>query len=297
LIVSIGEILFDQFPDYRRTGGAPFNFAAHMKGLGFDTAFISRVGNDENGSLLINEVTRRNLKPEYIQVDADHPTGEVLVQLDENRNATFNILENVAYDHIEMTPSALSALDQASFVYFGTLVQRTSNGFSSIQDMLAVKKKTTIGMYDVNLRPNCYSTRIIKESLNYTNILKLNIDELREVGSMLYNSEDENECIKSLFNDYPIQMVSLTGGSTGSKMITPDDEYVAEPDHSIQVVDTVGAGDAYSSIVAAGFIKGWETQRILDLATRFSTKVCTIEGAIPDDQSFYSEFRELFKES
>ena len=297
MIVSIGEILFDQFPDYRRIGGAPFNFAAHMKGLGFDTAFVSRVGDDVNGSLLLEEVARRNLDREYIQVDTDHPTGEVLIQLDQDRNATFNILENVAYDHIEMTPSVLSALDNADFIYFGTLIQRTEHGFSSIQDMLAMKKKNTVGMYDINLRPNCYSTRIIQESLKYTDILKLNIDELKEVGSMLYNNRNEDECVQSLFQDYPIRLISLTGGSTGSKMLTPDKEYVAEPDHSIKVVDTVGAGDAYSSIVAAGFIKGWDPRQILDLATRFSTKVCTIEGAIPDDPSFYSEFRELFKES
>lgn len=297
MIVSIGEILFDQFPDYRRIGGAPFNFAVHMIALGFETAFISRVGNDENGSLLIDEVSRRELDPEYIQVDDSHPTGEVLIQLDENRNAAFTILENVAYDFIEMTPSVVSALNKTDFIYFGTLIQRTSQGFSSVQDMLTLKKPGTVCMYDINLRPGCYTREIINASLNHTEILKLNSDELKELGIMLYDNENTDECISSLFNDFNIRMISLTGGSSGSSIVTRDGRFTAEPDHSITVKDTVGAGDAYSAIVAAGFIRGWEPRRILDIATRFSTLVCTIEGAIPRDLSFYSEFRKLFQES
>jgi len=297
LIVSIGEILFDQFPDYRRIGGAPFNFAVHMKALGFETAFISRVGNDENGSRLIDEISRRELDPEYIQVDDTHPTGEVIIQLDESRNATFTIRKNVSYDFIEMTPSVVSALHRADFIYHGTLIQRTSQGFSSVQDMLTLKKPDTVSMYDINLRPGCYSSDIIKASLNHTDILKLNTDELKEMGTILYGDKDTDEYIKLLLDDYNIQMISLTGGSNGSTIITRDGTFTAEPDHSITVKDTVGAGDAYSSIVAAGFIRGWEPQRILDLATRFSTRICTIEGAIPDDPSFYFDFINLFKES
>ncbi len=296
MIVSIGEILFDQFPDYRRIGGAPFNFAVHMIALGFETAFISRVGNDENGSLLIDEISRRELDPEYIQVDDSHPTGEVLIQLDENRNAAFTIRENVAYDFIEMIPSVVSALNRTDFIYFGTLIQRTSRGFSSVQDMLAMKKPGTICMYDINLRPGCYNNDIIRESLNHTDILKLNSDELKEVATMLYDNGNTDKCVSSLLDDFNIRMISLTGGSSGSTLITPDGSFTAEPDHSITVKDTVGAGDAYSAIVAAGFIRGWEPRRILDIATRFSTRICTIEGAIPEDLSFYSEFRKLFQE-
>ncbi len=297
MIVSIGEILFDQFPDYRRIGGAPFNFAVHMNALDFETAFISRVGNDENGSLLIDEISRRELDPEYIQVDDSYPTGEVLIQLDENRNATFTIRKNVAYDFIEMTPSVVSALNKTDFIYFGTLIQRTSQGFSSVQDMLTLKKPGTVCMYDINLRPGCYNREIINASLNHTDILKLNTDELKELGIMLYDNENTDECISSLFDNFNIRMISLTGGSSGSSIVTRDGRFTAEPDHSITVKDTVGAGDAYSAIVAAGFIRGWEPQRILDIATRFSTRVCTIEGAIPQDFSFYSEFRKLFQES
>ncbi|MFW5770506.1 MAG: PfkB family carbohydrate kinase [Spirochaetota bacterium] len=297
MIVSIGEILFDQFPDYRRIGGAPFNFAVHLIALGLETVFISRVGNDENGSHLIEEISRRNLDPEYVQVDDSHPTGEVLIQLDENKNATFTIRENVAYDFIEMTPSVVSTLNRTDFIYFGTLIQRTSQGFSSVQDMLTLKKPGTICMYDINLRPGCYNREIINASLNHTDILKLNSDELKELGIMLYDKENTDECINSLFDDFNIQMISLTGGSSGSSIVTRDNRFTAEPDHSITVKDTVGAGDAYSAIVAAGFIHGWEPPRILDVATRFSTRICTIEGAIPRDLSFYSEFRKLFQES
>ncbi|RZB32094.1 MAG: hypothetical protein SRB1_01713 [Desulfobacteraceae bacterium Eth-SRB1] len=50
MILAIGEILYDIFPEYKRLGGAPFDFAFHLKNLGMPVCFVSRIGNDLEGN-------------------------------------------------------------------------------------------------------------------------------------------------------------------------------------------------------------------------------------------------------
>ena len=77
MILVIGEILFDTFPDYRRIGGAPFNFAFHLKKLGFPVEFVSRVGRDARGDEILHFLEQHGFDTGYIQVDPILPTGRV----------------------------------------------------------------------------------------------------------------------------------------------------------------------------------------------------------------------------
>ena len=118
MIVAVGEILFDKFPDYQRIGGAPFNFAYHLKSLGCEVRFISRIGNDENGRTILELLQEEQFHTDYIQVDKIHRTGEVLIRLETNGNARFDILPDVAYDYIQCDRSIKLILNQAELLYF-----------------------------------------------------------------------------------------------------------------------------------------------------------------------------------
>ena len=61
MIFVIGELLYDVFPNYRRLGGAPFNFAYHLKNFGFDVRFISRIGKDDAGKEIIHKLELSDL--------------------------------------------------------------------------------------------------------------------------------------------------------------------------------------------------------------------------------------------
>ena len=133
MILALGEILFDIFPDYRRLGGAPFNFAFHLKQLGFPVRFVSRVGEDRNGKEIRAAVKAHGFNPADLQVDSRHATGTVAVSLNDTGVPTFDILPNVAYDHIDFTPAVGSLLEDCALIYFGTLIQRTDRGFQILQ--------------------------------------------------------------------------------------------------------------------------------------------------------------------
>jgi fructokinase len=295
MILALGEILFDVFPDYRRLGGAPFNFAFHLKQLGFPVRFVSRVGEDRNGKEIRAAVKAHGFNPADLQVDSRHATGTVAVSLNDTGVPTFDILPSVAYDYIDFTPAVGSLLEDCALIYFGTLIQRTDRGFKNLQRILSARKSNTKCLYDINLRPGGYTRQVVRESLNHADLLKLNEEELDVLKSMHGQKCDEDRFVAYLREHYAIEVVALTRGQSGSTLFTADDRFDAATPVVEKIVDTVGAGDAFASVLAAGYLRGLPAPKILNAATRLAAHLCSIAGAIPDDSDLYAEVVKLLE--
>lgn len=290
-IFAVGEILYDIFPEYKRLGGAPFNFSFHLQMFGFYVFFMSRVGNDINGKTIMETLDNRGFNTELIQIDERHPTGYVNVELNEHGVPDFDIIENVAYDDIIVNENAYERLSTSDLIYFGTLIQRTENGFHAVRDIVENKSGFTLCFYDINLRKDCYNQRIIEASLNHCDILKLNGDELSLLKDMIDPKGAESRFVERLMDRFSIEWVSLTDGANGSTLFTSDHTYRRSVKYNTQNTDTVGAGDAYASVLAAGRLLEWPPDVIIRRATEFAGAVCGISGAIPDHSSFYAPYR------
>jgi len=291
MIVSIGEILFDQFPDYRRIGGAPFNVAAHLSSFGLKTDFITRVGNDKDGDELRSVVSSYGLDPGLVQEDAAYPTGRVEVALDPKGNARFQIIRPVAYDFLEVTPEALDRVSRADLIYVGTLIQRSARGFETVHSLLKHRNPTALVLCDINLRPDCYTEKTIRETLKKTDILKLNREELQTLSQLFSRPEQEEEMLTWLMDSFSFRMISLTADADGSRLMTSRGSYSMKPKAALSIRDTVGAGDAYASVLAAGILLNWDPEKILKNATDFAGKVCTLKGALPEAPGFYTSIK------
>jgi fructokinase len=291
MIVSIGEILFDQFPDYRRIGGAPFNVAAHLSSFGLKTDFITRVGNDKDGDELRSVISSYGLDPKLVQEDAVYPTGRVEVTLDPKGNARFQIIRPVAYDFLEVTPEALDRVSRADLIYVGTLIQRSPRGFDTVHTLLQHRKPTALVLCDINLRPDCYTEKTIRETLKKTDILKLNREEMQILSQLFSGPEQEEEMLTWLMDSFSFRMISLTADADGSRLMTPKGSYSMKPKAELSIRDTVGAGDAYASVLAAGILLNWDPEKILKNATDFAGKVCTLKGALPESPGFYTPIK------
>ena len=295
MILVIGEILFDVFPSYRRLGGAPFNFAYHLKHFGFNVRFISKIGMDDAGKEILHKLELARFNLDDIQLDDVHPTGSVKVRLDKDGAPQFDIISNVAYDYIEFIPKYHSTLiDEARIIYFGSLVQRSEAGCENLQAFISRNSSEILNFYDINLRTGCYNNAIIEKSLLKTDILKLNTSELRKLKQMLSLKINNDEFVHHLMEIHSIHTVSLTKGELGSELFTTQGCFSSEPADAISVVDSVGAGDAYAAMLAAGILKKWQPQKILNRASLFASRICEIKGAIPDSASFYEPFKSLF---
>ena len=296
MILVIGEILFDIFEKDKLLGGAPFNFAYHLKNFGFPVRYISRIGNDTHGKKILNILDQHHFNTDDIQIDDKHDTGTVIVRLSSSGNPTFHINTDVAYDYISYFSEEHSNLiDMADFIYFGTLVQRSKQGFENIQRFMENRRPDTVSFYDINLRPDCYSDKVIFTSLEHADILKLNTQELDECKRIFRFSKDNDAFIHFLMDQYTLKIVSLTRGDKGSELYTKDGHFQTKTNRVSSIVDTVGAGDAYSSMLAAGIIKGWDPARMLSMASMFASRICEIRGAVPRSREFYEPIRKMIE--
>lgn len=298
MILVIGEILFDVFPNYRRLGGAPFNFAYHLKNFGFNVRFISRIGMDDAGKEILHKLELSRFNPDDIQVDDDHPTGSVNIRLDKSGAPQFDIISDVAYDYIDFVPEYHSKLtDAAQMIYFGSLVQRSEAGYENLQAFIIPNSTESLNFYDINLRPGCYNNAIVEKSLLKTDILKLNIDELEKLKQMLSLKVSNEDLVYRLMETHSIDTVSLTKGGSGSELFINQSCFKSETAEAIKVIDSVGAGDAYAAMLAAGLLEKWRPEDILARASLFASRICEIKGAIPDTASFYEPFKALFEDN
>ena len=289
MIIVIGEILFDELPQGRRPGGAPFNLAQHLARMGCDVHFVSRVGTDEAGDELLKEVERVGLDPSFIQRDAEHPTGRVTVELDEQGIPTYDIKPDVAFDYIQYDGFEEACLT-ADLVYFGSLIQRTEHGRSALHQFLTDLPYGIIQFYDMNLRDGCERTEVVLASLEHTDVLKLNEEELESAGKLAGFDETGDALAEKLMETYSIRKIALTYGKDGSALYDARAKYEQEGAalSSDQIEDTVGAGDAFSSVLVRGLAQGRAPDTMLRDAAKLAEYICTISGAVPQDDRIYA---------
>ncbi|MEJ2155913.1 MAG: PfkB family carbohydrate kinase [Desulfobacteraceae bacterium] len=291
MIIVIGEILVDRFPDYERIGGAPFNFAFHLKNLGWPVRLITRIGDDEDGRKISRLLENNGFNLEDIQVDPALATGRVEVSLDSEGIPQFDICKNVAYDHLDLSSGVNANAPDIDMIYFGSLIQRTTNGFEQMRRFLGKHAAASTCFCDINLRPPHIRAEAIESSLVHADLLKLNHEELAAVSRLFKGPHQENEIAEWLLQTYRIDAIALTRGSEGSTYITIERTIDSAPTAAVEIMDTVGAGDAYASIIAAGTLSQLPMEQTLRIATDFSAQVCSLTGAIPDSPAFYTRFQ------
>ena len=287
VVVGIGEILWDVFPNEKKMGGAPANFAYHMAQLGMASQVVSAIGNDDLGRELIECFHKKNLSV-YAAV-VPYPTGTVKVELNSTGIPQYQINEGVAWDYIPFTQEVEALAHRTRAVCFGTLAQRSSVSRKTILRFLD-SMPTDPGYYrvfDVNLRQHYYNENVVIQSLKQCNILKINDEELRLIGSMLRcnSSGDEICCCQTLLKKYDINIVVLTCGSLGSYVVT-DRHVLFRKTLPVEVVDTVGAGDSFTAAFIASMVRGASLDEAHCLATEVSAYVCSQQGAMPSLPDF-----------
>ena len=277
VIVGIGELLWDELPTGRKMGGAPVNFVYHASQLGVESYAISAVGKDDLGDRIVEELERYGLK--YIVERVDFPTGTVQVTLD-NGDPSYLIPEDVAWDNIPITPQAIEVVKRADAICFGALAQRSPVSSQTIYTLLAAAPQTAIRYFDINLRAPYYSKELILHSFEVANVLKMNQDEMRQVCTMLgWNGSDEQVC-RRLLSEYKFRYVILTAGAAYSKVFSYDQTSVIETPE-VNVMDTVGAGDAFSGAFISGILSGKSIEEAHRFAVVTAAYVCTKTGAWP----------------
>ena len=281
LVIGMGEALWDVLPEGKKIGGAPANFAYHVSQFGRPGCVVSAVGDDALGKEIVENFTSKGLT-QHIAV-VPYPTGTVQVEIDAAGIPQYDIKENVAWDNIPFTPDLEKIARNTKAVCFGSLAQRNVVSRNTINQFLDAMPQTpdSLVVFDVNLRQGFYTKEILCDSMNRCNILKINDEELVIVSRMFgYPGIDLQDKCWILLGKYNLKMLILTCGINGSYVFTPG-HVSFQPTPTVEVADTVGAGDSFTAAFIASILKGKSVEDAHHTAVQTSAYVCTCQGAMP----------------
>jgi fructokinase len=240
---------------------------------------VSRVGRDALGDEIRAEMRRLSLDDAFVQADDVHATGTVSVRVDERGQPEY-VIHGGAWDHLAWDDRLAELIRGAKAVCFGSLAQRHPTARDTIGRVLA-EAKDLLTVFDVNLRQAFYTPDVLKSSLRAARWAKLNDDELVVLQrTFLLSGSGEGELVADLRRRFDLELVALTRGERGC-LIQTGAESVEIPGEPVAVIDTVGAGDAFTAGLLCAVLKGRPVAQAARFANRLAGRVAASRGATP----------------
>lgn len=290
--VVYGEVLFDRFEDGSCIlGGAPFNVAWHLQGFGLQPMFVSRVGDDAAGREVRERMDEWGMDRRGLQSDSDHPTGTVQVTL-ANGQPSYTIVPEQAYDFIDATEArrALADID-TGLLYHGTLAARAPVSRDTLFDCIDAAAAPVF--VDINLRAPWWQRSLLERAVRSARWLKLNHEELAAIENQPADSDTQLlQHAEGFCREHGLALLIVTRGEQGAAFVTPERVIQDRSAPVRQLVDTVGAGDAFASVCIVGLMQEWPAAVTLRRALDFAARICEIRGATSADPDLYRTQKE-----
>jgi fructokinase len=276
-IVCFGETLWDVLPTGRQPGGAPCNVAVHLHQLGQPVQLISRVGQDELGTELVDFLQAKGVDTSLVQRSQTHLTGVVKANVDNSHEVTYKIVEPVAWDYIQHAPELKAAVAASAMLVYGSLAARRSDTRETLYQLLP---SANYRVFDVNLRPPHYTRAVVETLLRQADMVKLNEHELAEITDWLGLPDDEATALPWLAEHFGLQAVCVTKGGDGAVLWVAN-QLFTQASFPVQVQDTIGSGDAF----LAALLTAWQAKlppaECLRRACAAGALVASHQGATP----------------
>lgn len=285
-VISFGEMLFDHLPNGLRPGGGPFNTAAHLAALGTRTAIITAVGEDREGTELRQIAEHHGLDTALIQTNYLE-TGKVHIQLNEVGEPEYDIVAPVAWDLIRWPdvngchPDAAAArlpkyCRGAKAILYWMLGVRSEVSRDTLNHVLAHAPLSAPRIVDLGFRQNFYSAELINSLLQQATVAKLNVHEFGECCELLGLAADPEVLAKA----YQLEIVIITQGSGGA-MAWQAGKTVSAKSPAVDVIDTVGCGDAFLAGFVHSYLQNLPLKECLELACQRGAFAATKAGGLP----------------
>jgi fructokinase len=281
-IVGIGELLWDLLPGGARLGGTTTNFSVFCARLGNRAVLISSVGDDQYGRNAGSMLVQPNLDLQ-LQQDQAHPTGTVEVTFSDDNQPSYSIPLGAAWDFIRLAPGLLQVAPAVDAVCFGTLAQRHEASRSTIQAFIEATIPQCVRVFDINIRMPWCTSEVLRWSLDHATIIKVSDEELPLAFSFLGldNPATTEAAAHLLLRSFPhCALVATTLGAQGS-MVTTREASSRHPGFPIKLVDTVGAGDAFTAGLVHAYLRGASLAQMAEIGNLCGSYVAGQPGATP----------------
>lgn len=277
-VVCFGEVLWDMLPTGKVAGGAPMNVAYHLNNLGVESLMISQVGADDLGKELLAFLQTKGLTTDFVQVASEYPTSTVQVQLDEKGSPTYTIVENVAWDAIDFDAANYDMIETADALVYGSLAARNQQTRTTL---LALLQRAKLKVFDLNLRKPFYSFELLEQLLHSADVVKLSDEELIEIAeNQGLTGYSEVQLLQILKEKYHLQGILLTKGKHGALYLNEAGCYQSDS-FPVDVVDTVGAGDAFLACFLKNLLHNESPETCLVRACALGAMVAARRGGTP----------------
>ncbi len=264
-------------------GGAPFNVAWHLQAFGRNPLMISRVGNDPMGDEIAAKMERWGMRSDGLQRDPEHPTGEVRIHLT-NGQPDFTIADPRAYDFIE--PPAGVALSP-SLLYHGSLALRHKTCRKTLAELQ--RQHPAPVFMDVNLRQPWWEPAAVRDLMSRCRWVKINEDELKLLSAD--PTGGVAQMAERMLKQHALGAIIVTLGERGAFVLDAERGRTdIAPAGRLEVVDAVGAGDAFASVCILGIERHWPWSVTLERAQQFASRLVVQRGAVIEDAAVYRTF-------
>ena len=217
-------------------GGSPLNVAVGLALLGRPVDFLTWVGDDHRGQRIADYVHDAGVHLLPGSVGASR-TATAVAELDEHGSATYR------FDIDWQVPSH-SAATAPLVVHTGSIATALRPGCDSVADLVQACAAATTVTFDPNIRPQFFANA--QEALSRTEALVARCDVVKVSDEDMHWLQPDSpaEDLAARWLAMGPAIVAVTFGASGSYAICADGD-VRIPAYPAEVVDTVGAGDAF----------------------------------------------------
>lgn len=287
--ICYGEVLWDVLPEGPQPGGAPLNVAYHLNKLGLATSIVSKIGDDVNGHKLETLIDGWGIKSQFLQVDTQHPTSEVIAKMNNGNEVSYEIVFPVAWDFIAEDINVFNSLNPSVYFVYGSLASRNEASKNTLFELL---ERDAIKVFDINLRPPFIGQGLLKILLKKADIVKFNQAEL-ELVQIMFGGPLSNEVsqVKFIMERFDVKEIIITKGESGASYYKNGKVYHMWG-KEVKVTDTIGSGDSFLAAFIVNHYLDETPENILKNAIAMGAFIATKKGGCPEYQlGEYKDFR------
>lgn len=257
--------------------------SVNLAKLGVDVSTVGRIGNDSIGAFVRTTMNGYGVNTEHLTVDPELQTSSSLLPIrhDGSRPALHVIGANAALTEHDVPWDLVAEADV--FHLGGAFILPGLDGAPMARVLKKVKELGVTVTMDFLMSPRPDAQELLAPSLQYVDYLMPNIEE----AGWLVGTEDRSEIIAWLHAQGAACTV-LTMGGDGVSICPRGESETVLPAYAIDVVDTTGCGDAFSSGLISGVIDGLDVfaaaERGLACGSLVATGLGSDAGIIDRDQ-------------
>jgi fructokinase len=278
-VVAFGEVVWDILPNGKVLGGTPLNLVYRCNSFSEQGFLLSRVGDDDLGNEAIEKLNELGISDDNVQSDTEFPTGTVHISFENNYDPRYIVTPDVAFDHIEFSAEALKLVRDADCLFYGLLPQRFGISKNTLRELIK-ESPDSIHFFDLKLFEHFFNVKVVENLLERSNIVRIKEKEIsflcRELG---LNDESLEEFSEELSKKYKIDMILVTRGQNGVFAFHKKKGAFFDSGYSIEIVDNIGSGMAFSAGFLHYYLNGKPIQQALSFGNAAGALNTTKRGA------------------